>query len=480
MKTKRIATQISLFSAAMVLGFGGGCSSNTEAESGNNGTGGQAGGSAGQGAGIGFDGSVGASGAPGAAGTGGGGLDGSLAEFCSGSGTVVTIGDKQTCTGQVASSIFKYALCSCSDLQVNGSLTTDGFDSSQPQDPAKNGAAVGVNKEFHVNGMSSVGGSLFVAGTPLLGLNGNHTIAGDFQTNSTTVFVSGGSVQVGRDAWVAGDILGGQAVTVARDLHQPAGKQGTSVNVGQKRVVGPVNVAAPCNCQQKLDIGALVASFKNNNDNATVGLDPDALANVVGDRQVTLDCGRFYVNSIGGAGKLVINVPKRVALFVGGDVFMSGQAQVNLGEQGEIDIFVAGDFIVNGDTKFGDPARPAGTRVYVDGSKAIGLNGTSAFVGNLFAPHAMVVSNVNLEVFGSIYANGFVGNNWVKIHYDKGILKAGDQCKVPPNKCNTCGDCGSEQACKGGACTTCSADADCCPPLICYQNGKCGPLVIPR
>lgn len=173
-----------------------------------------------------------------------------------------------------------------------------------------------------------------------------------------------------------------------------------------------------------------MASFENNNDNAAAGLDPEALANVVGYRELTLPCGRYYLDSVNAATELVINVPNRVALFVGGDFFVSGNVKVSLAGTGEIDIFVVGDFLVNGAGHFGDPARPAGSRIYVAGNKGIALNGSSTFIGNLFAPNAIVSANSNLEVFGSIYSAGFVANGWAKIHYDKGILKAGEKMQA--------------------------------------------------
>lgn len=475
MRTIRVGANISLFSAALALALGGGCSSDDEVATVNNGTGGEAGG-------VGFDAGGGASGGgnAGSAGTGGGGLDGSLAEFCAGSGTVVSIGGKETCTGQIAGSIFKFALCSCTDASLTVSkFTTDGFDSTQPKDPATNGAAVGVNNVYGLTGGSDVGGSLLLAGTGPLQFIGNHVVRGDLKTNGSISFT--GSLGVDRDAWVAGDISGANAMTIARDLHQPAGKAKSAfVTVGKNTIPGAVSVPPPCNCQQNLDIAGLVAAFKTKNDNAVVGLDAGELGNVLGTKQVTLDCGRFYVDSIGGAGNLVINVPKRVALFVGGDVKMTGGIEVNLGTEGEIDIFVAGNFQATGNARFGSESRPAGTRIYVNGSQDIPLTGSSAFVGNLFAPNALVTGIGGLEVFGSVYAKAFSGTGTVTMHYDKGILKAGDKCKDPPDECKTCGDCDSKQVCKGGTCTTCSADAECCPPLICYPNGQCGPLNVPR
>lgn len=240
---KRISGGVNLtVFSTLVAGLAGGCSYEDESTGHEPGAGGagqieadsgvaEAGASA---AGGGAAGSAGASEA--------GGLAGSLGEFCAGSGTVVATGDGlPKCTGQVASSVFKFALCSCEDVTFSGfEFTTDGFDSTNPKDPTKNGAAVGANNNYVVNANSKVGGSLLVAGAGQMGMNGSHVVSGDLKTNADELLPLG-SVEVERGAWVAGDILG-SGLNIKRDLYQPAGKQSIGATVGKSKVVAPVQI----------------------------------------------------------------------------------------------------------------------------------------------------------------------------------------------------------------------------------------------
>jgi len=54
----------------------------------------------------------------------------------------------------------------------------------------------------------------------------------------------------------------------------------------------------------------LVRDARTNNDNAANGIDPKMLNLVVGNIEATLPCGRFYLEQIGGAGNIIINVTR--------------------------------------------------------------------------------------------------------------------------------------------------------------------------
>ena len=67
---------------------------------------------------------------------------------------------------------------------------------------------------------------------------------------------------------------------------------------------------------------------------------------------------------------------------------------------------------------------------------------------------------------------------YLNMHYDRAILDVDVDC--PPDGCAMCGGdgCSDHTACVGGACVSCTADADCCAPLVCYPDGTCGSLLI--
>ncbi|MFW5877410.1 MAG: DUF7305 domain-containing protein, partial [Myxococcota bacterium] len=110
------------------------------------------------------------------------------------------------------------------------------------------------------------------------------------------------------------------------------------------------------------------------------------------------------------------------------------------------------------------------------------LDDEATFMGNLYAPNAEVrVVSAPLEVFGSVFAGRFDATADVAIHYDRGILRAGESCEDDPgdDSCDGCGDCRSSEACVGGTCGPCTSDADCCEPLVCdEETGECRALLL--
>jgi len=204
---------------------------------------------------------------------------------------------------------------------------------------------------------------------------------------------------------------------------------------------------------------------------------------------------------------------------------------------GELDVFVSGDFAPTGATVFGKSTRPAAVRVYVGGSGLVAFTGANEFVGNVYAPRATVTVTGYSDFYGSIFANEFEAPGDMRIHYDRGVLAAGDECPPPssppasdastplppdasvappdastpdaaspvpdagtlpreggsppagpdastsppppPPVCQTCGSCNAGTACVGGSCGPCSYDSDCCSPLICAE-GSCQQLIIPH
>ena len=100
--------------------------------------------------------------------------------------------------------------------------------------------------------------------------------------------------------------------------------------------------------------------------------------------------------------------------------------------------------------------------------------------GNLYdAGHIGLSSGTT--VYGSLYAGSLDGTADLTIHYDRQVDIQGITCPPPPNMsmpdggpppgCGSCKDC-NNQACINGACGMCTTDAQCCPPLQCFQ-GMC-------
>lgn len=370
----------------------------------------------------------------------------SRAAYCSGSGPPVTVGDSVTgvpeCTGAIAEWSFSHALCSCKDVNVQGYLKTDSFDSTTGMYVAGQGvfgAAVGVNGSFIVAGVPDIGGSLSVGSPMGLVLAGAAIVHGDMEVAGNLTFA--GYSQVTRDLWVNGNVTSLGVLQVGRNLHEPVGGLTIGVvSVGGTTSNTPLVLPEPCACKPSeiLDIGAIVTQGQTQNDDADIGLAPNALDAVVGAADITLPCGRFYLDQIGGLGAVTFEVPGRTALFVGGDIASAGVLDFNVGPAGELDVFVAGNLIPTGATTFGNVARPAAVRIYVAGSSDVVLTGAGQFVGNIYAPNANAILTGYSDVFGSIFAGDFEAPGAVFIHYDRGVLDAGNECPPPPPPVSSC------------------------------------------
>jgi hypothetical protein len=403
--------------------------------------------------------------------------------FCMGRGPVVTVGDSttstDTCAGAIASRVFDHALCSCDDTNVVGYLETRSFDSGMGTMETAAGAPVGVNEEYLTGGYADVGGSFVVAGNGGVDFGGYLTVGGDAMFGGDLRAI--GVIEIDRDLSVAGDVTHIGPLRVGRDFRH-SGTVLTFADVDGSTTSGAVTVDPPCACAptELVDIDAIVSAGVAENDNADVGLDPRLLENVVGlGEEITLPCGRYYLTSIGGLGDITIRVPGRTALFVDGDVDALGVFDIDLGPEGELDLFIRGDLLSIGLGSYGDRSRPAATRIYVGGSGDVTIIGATGFVGNVYAPNARITAPGATTVYGSLFGNRIDMPGYLQISYDRAILDVDRDCP-PPDACG-CGagdGCPDHRACVGGMCAACTSDDDCCGSLVCYGDGTCGPLLI--
>jgi hypothetical protein len=338
------------------------------------------------------------------------------------------------CTGQVAEQTFAAALCSCEDTNVAGYLRTRGLGDDDDA-PANLVGSVGINGDYSTNGYANVGGSFTVAGARDVVFGGLLQAGQDLFFHPAADVA--GVVRVGRDAWLADDLRAFGRVAITRDLYTAdgAGFRGIAlVDVGGARYTEDVSIGAPCACGagQIIDVGSLVEDARSNNDNAAIGLDPDALDVTVGiGTALELPTGRFYVNQIGGIGGINLRVTGKTALFVGDDLLATGAFRIELAPDAEIDLFVRGNLALTGAALFGDRARPAATRIYVGGSGDVTVAGYSAFVGNLYAPTANVSVGGYGQIYGSLFGKNINAAGYLSVGYDSGIRDTGEGC--PPN-----------------------------------------------
>jgi hypothetical protein len=410
------------------------------------------------------------------------------ASDCSVAGPTVTLTDptndatRESCTGQIAATFFLNALCTCHAASFGISLETHGFDSSrgtyQPGQTDDSGASVGINDDYVLSKESTdVRGSLSLAGSGDPQPIGSMQVLGDLRIAQDIVVA--GSVSVARNAWLGGSFIGVGTFTVAGDLHHQGDVIALSVSA-QNEISEAVSVPKPCACENQdlLDVNSLVDSARTANDNAQAKVSSSALASVTGPTQLTLPCGRYYLDRIRGSSDVSLKATGSVAIFVGGSVDLDANLDVELASGTTIDIFVGQQFNVTGQVTVGSKDRPAAGRIYVGASSDITL--TDTFIGNLYAPTSNVTASRSLDVWGSIFCSNFQSSSDASFVYDRYVLTAGTSCEVPQpaaGACSKCGWCSGGTACVNGTCGPCRTDDDCCSQSVC-SNGSCEALVV--
>jgi len=404
---------------------------------------------------------------------GGAGVDAARADaavVCG--GPAVLVGDgRLRCGGRVAETTFRHAICTCEGLVSAHSVTTDAFDS---RTGVSGGGSVGANGPVDVSGPLTVGGSLRVASTGGVDLGAGAPLEVAGSLGSGGHLVGNTSVDVGRDAALAGDVRV-ERIAVGGVLTQPSGTSfDVDVDEAPRKASAEVQVTLPCDCDEDalLDVAALAAAHRDANDNSSLGLDPAAFADVSGARELVLECGRYYLDRVGGTGSLRIVVRERAALFVDGDLSLT-RLEVDLEDGAELDLFVTGNVVGMARWMLGDTDTPSRVRLYVGGAGSVQLTGGGLFAGNVYAPRAELVTPAEVEVFGSLFVRRLAASGPIRVHYDRAVLAAGDDCGELPPECESCLDC-RNQACVDGACGPCASDGECCAPLVC-AGGVCVP-----
>lgn len=413
--------------------------------------------------------------------SGGGGAAGAM---CPGFlPTVSTTGSdtrQELCAGWMARRAFSHSVCSCGDLNVLAVLASDARDSLYEDTSAdRAGASIGVNGNYSGGEYVRIGGFLSVLGTAALASRGGIDVAGDLRLAAATT--AAGPIFVGRDAWLLQATSTLSLATVGRALH--LGPNGSleglgAVVVGGPTVHEPFALTPPCACadNELLDVAGIVREGLSRNDNGRIGLDLDALSNVTSPKELTLSCGRFALRAVSGEPAITLHISGRVLLFVDGDVTAGRGFSLKMEPGAELDWFIRGNLSVSGEALLGDDARAGATRLYVLGPGDIALPGTARFAANLYAPRARVSVGALGDIYGSVFGASITSLGPLLAHYDRAVLRADERCAAPPPvRCSSCDQCGAGSACVAGVCGACTADRDCCFPLVC-EMGACQAL----
>jgi hypothetical protein len=389
-----------------------------------------------------------------------------------------------------------------------------------------NGVDDGVNPPVAVGPVASnsaathVGGAFWVFGTIGLAVKGDTQVKQKFfnkanldLSKSTHVW---GEATVG-GAWSSGgntDMTIDKLLTVVTPTSCPPLPPSVLTLNGSPTPCTPAALfpalAQPCGTRaQLIDVKKIVRHFSNpaNNDNLAIGLQQDVLDNPATSLRIDLPCGVYYFNSINAGKSVTIVVNGRTAIVVGGAIRISQKVIFDVQPNASLDIFAGGVLSVSNDTTLGSPAYPRLTRLYLgddsckgNGSlltgdddftdccsgvatagvcvngggnlaQTISLSQGGHFNGLLWGGYGTFTHSNPLEMYGSIFTDHFDASGDTVVHYDNGAVKLGEECPPTTGACESCRDC-NNQACNNNQCGSCTADTQCCPPLVC-RSGTC-------
>jgi hypothetical protein len=237
--------------------------------------------------------------------------------FCSGSGPIIPVpGAGTTCTGDLPSRTFLFAVCACNDVSVSGVLTTDALNSSSGA-TGQSAGSIGANGAFDTNSQLLVQGDVWAASSGVataVQVSQSGTITGDVHAGANVVAEQPLTIDgnLSANGSVTGTVTCGGTVTI------PAGDTASATTADGGLVNAPVTVVPPCDCTNLLDVPTIVSGFASANDDSAAGLTPSSLSPAPA-TTVTLPCGRYYFDGINGS-TVNLSIAGRAAVFVNGDL----------------------------------------------------------------------------------------------------------------------------------------------------------------
>jgi hypothetical protein len=367
--------------------------------------------------------------------------------------------------------------------------------------PGGLGGGIGVDRTVSVSSLLDVGGTLWASAAAGTSPSSQTVVRQELHIGGPTS--TSATMTVADDAYVNGNVTGN--IKIGKTLYVPSGANVSGGVTYQALVNQPVSVPPPCDCtpQGLLPISSWVAAARPpNNDNASIGLNANALQNPSGDIHLDLPCGRYYLTSISSGNSVTISAHGNTALFIDGNVSSSSSISFVLDPTAQFDLVLGGTLQASSGLVIGSPNYPALMRTYIASMSTLDLSAAGTIGGNVYAAYGPVSLSSDYVQYGALFAGDFNASGSARIHYDRATV-GGQLCPPPPPpasdgggssgsssgstgsssgsggpppSCGTCKDCGN-QACINGSCGQCSASAQCCPPLMCV-SGFCEILAL--
>jgi hypothetical protein len=351
--------------------------------------------------------------------------------FCQGLGTPIQFptASGMVCASSLAARGHRFALCSCASLEppTAAPIHTDSFDSRPGSVAIGRSAAIGVGDLVSSSAEIWSGGALYAV--TALASTGHIETAGSLRTGGPIVLINADG-HVAGDAYVNGSISG--TLQIDGLLHQPAGAGMSPALLPESSIVREaVSVPPPCDCSSSfVDLTGAIAASVARNDDAIVGLDPNALAAEAAAINVDVTCGVYVLSAIDAQKSLSFSVHGRALVVVTGDVVIRGGLTVVLDPSAELDLLVGGRLVSSGGNPIGS-ASPARFRVWIAGTASVVLDDAPTVGAIIHAPNAAVSASSGLQISGALLAGSVMLGGQLNVHFDEAVLSSGGPCGEP-------------------------------------------------
>lgn len=337
---------------------------------------------------------------------------------------------------------FGHAVCGCGDMLGTGSVSTETLGGSSARaDVGANGSyALRISRRGASTDQSgAIDGSLVIGGPGPATISGNPAeIHGQVELAGDLVFA--GNVRVAGSVFSRDLPRGNGMLQIEGDLHhapQRANIVPSNVIVSGAVIDDDYAGVAPCACgpSSAPELAGMIGAALSGNDDARAQLTPSSLSELAAARSVNLDCGRYYFSNVSSLSSLSVHVSGQVAVFVSGDFGVRGDVAFELEPDAELALLIGGNLSLGGAARFGDPARPGASRIYVKGGVELATSGDlpalvrpssasgdALFVGNLYAPAATLQVAPHSDVYGSLFVKQLIVLQSLFVHYDPSVI----------------------------------------------------------
>lgn len=368
------------------------------------------------------------------------GTDTSVSEPTQASGVLCLPGlGEPTACESARKMAFGRAICSCGDIIGTGVLSTQvvpaavgsagiATDSSLTLRIGRRGAVEDIAGE--------IAGPIDIGGLGPSAISGTDaSIRGDLSLAGELTFA--GNIHVAGSVYSRRMPRGSGALQIDGDLNY-ADEGLPSALSGNVQVSGDMREAdyaiePPCACSTAYvaELLGAIAAAESSNDNARSRLDRDAMSNLTAARGFELGCGRYYFRSVSSLSSIDWHVTGHVVVVVASDFVLRGELKVALDPGAELDVLIGGNLLLSSSARFGDPERPAASRIFVRGAVDLATaedatpgaaTSGAAFVGNLYAPGATLQFAPHSEVFGSLFVMQLRILQSLLVHYDPAVV----------------------------------------------------------